>query len=167
MPRPRAKFRLTGRTSLIFACGLWRRGESFAGAGSAYPLARRQPPLSASAVVSHLVHAGALVAFASWTGHIAGAANRHVYFGGLGYFSSSDGRYLLRSHRRPARSAALAPLISSAAIISLIFLQAEAKRAADPLAYLALVVGILALRLICTASRGGTGLKTPRRQTRP
>jgi DMSO/TMAO reductase YedYZ heme-binding membrane subunit len=154
----RALIRLTGRTSLIFFCltfGSSALARLWPGPLTAWLVANRRQ-LGLSFVVSHLIHAAALYAFARLdpTG-FAGATNVAMFIGGgLGY-----GFVLLMGATSFDRTAALlGPRrwrllhLVSGYYLSLIFLQAEAKRAADPAhwPYLGLVVGVLTLRL-CTS----------------
>jgi DMSO/TMAO reductase YedYZ heme-binding membrane subunit len=152
----RALVRLTGRTSLIFFClafGAAAIGRLMPGPLSAWLVANRRY-LGLSFVVSHLIHAGALVAFARLDPALfAEATNPAMFvFGGLGYafvvlmgVTSFDRTAALLG---PGRWRLLH--LTGGYYLALIFLQAEAKRAADPAhwPYLALVVGVLALRLI-------------------
>ena len=152
----RSLIRLTGRTSLIFFClafGAAALAWIWASPLSAWLVANRRY-LGLSFVVSHLIHAGALYAFARLgPAAFAEATNPAMFiFGGLGYVF-----VLLMGATSFDRTAALlGPRrwrllhLTGGYYLSLIFLQAEAKRAADPAhwPYLALVVGVLALRLI-------------------
>jgi DMSO/TMAO reductase YedYZ heme-binding membrane subunit len=163
----RALIRLTGRTSLIFFC-LTFGAASFArvmpGPLTSWLAANRRY-LGLSFVVSHLIHAGALFAFARLDpAQFATATNPAMFIGGgLGYVF-----VLLMGATSFDRTAALlGPRhwrwlhLVGGYYLSLIFLQAEAKRAADPShwPYLGLVVGVLALRIFAGrfARRGLTG----------
>ena len=152
----RALIRLTGRTSLVFFClafGAASLARVMPGPLTAW-LAVNRRYLGLSFVVSHLIHAAALVAFARLdAGQFAAATNPAMFIGGgLGYVfvllmgaTSFDRTAALLGPRRWR----LLHLVGGY-YLSLIFLQAEAKRAADPAhwPYLALILGVLALRLL-------------------
>ena len=152
----RALIRLTGRTSLVFFClafgaaslAMVMRGPLTGG------LAANRRYLGLSFVVSHLIHAGALFAFARLDpAQFAAATNPAMFIGGgLGYVfvllmgaTSFDRTAALLGPRRWR----LLHLVGGY-YLSLVFLQAEAKRAADPAhwPYLGLAVGVLALRIL-------------------
>jgi sulfoxide reductase heme-binding subunit YedZ len=152
----RLLIRLTGRTSLIFFCLAF----------SAAALARIAPSratvwlranrryLGLGFVVSHLVHAALLAAF--WridTAAFATATNPAMFvFGGIGYVFV----LLMGATSFDASAAWLGPRawrmlhLVGGYYLSLIFLQAEAKRAADPFhwPFLAIVIAMLFARLV-------------------
>lgn len=151
----RALVRLTGRTSLVFfslAFGASSLARVIPGAFSAWLMANRRY-VGLSFVVSHLLHAGALFAFARLDpGQFAAATNPLMFIGGgLGYVFV----LLMGATSFDRTAAVLGPRrwrllhLFGGYYLSLIFLQAEAKRAADPAhwPYLGLIVGMLALRL--------------------
>ena len=151
----RTLIRLTGRTSLVFFClafGAASLAKVLPGPLTAWLVANRRY-LGLSFVVSHLIHAGALAAFARLdAGQFAAATNPIMFIGGgLGYVfvllmgaTSFDRTAALLGPRRWR----LLHLVGGY-YLSLIFLQTEAKRAADPThwPYLGLIVGVLALRI--------------------
>jgi hypothetical protein len=163
----RALVRLTGRTSLVFFClafGAASLARVMPGPLTAWLAANRRY-LGLSFVVSHLIHAGALIAFARLDqAQFATATNPAMFIGGgLGYAfvllmgaTSFDRTAALLGPRRWR----LLHLVGGY-YLSLVFLQAEAKRAADPghWPYLGLVVGVLALRIFAGryARRGLAG----------
>jgi DMSO/TMAO reductase YedYZ heme-binding membrane subunit len=165
----RALIRLTGRTSLIFFClafGASALARLWPGPLTAWLAANRRQ-LGLSFVVSHLIHAAALYAFARLDpAGFAGATNPAMFIGGgLGYVfvllmgaTSFDRTAALLGPRRWR----LLHLVGGY-YLSLIFLQAEAKRAADPAhwPYLALVIAVLALRM--WASRFARNARRARR----
>jgi DMSO/TMAO reductase YedYZ heme-binding membrane subunit len=164
----RALIRLTGRTSLIFFClafGASALARLWPGPLTAWLAANRRQ-LGLTFVVSHLIHAGALYAFARLDpAAFAGATNVAMFIGGgLGYFfvllmgaTSFDRTAALFGPRRWR----LLHLVGGY-YLSLIFLQAEARRAADPAhwPYLALVLAMLAVRLVA-GRRARRGSATP------
>lgn len=151
----RSLVRLTGRTSLVFFClafGAASLARVMPGPLTAWLTANRRY-LGLSFVVSHLIHAGALIAFARLDqAQFATATNPAMFIGGgLGYVF-----VLLMGATSFDRTAALlGPRrwrllhLAGGYYLSLIFLQAEAKRAADPSHWpcLGLIVGVLALRI--------------------
>jgi DMSO/TMAO reductase YedYZ heme-binding membrane subunit len=159
--------RLTGRTSLVFFClafGAAALARVMPGPLTAWLTANRRY-LGLSFVVSHLIHAGALFAFARLDpAQFSGATNPAMFIGGgLGYLfvllmgaTSFDRTAALLGPRRWR----LLHLIGGY-YLSVIFLQTEAKRTADPShwPYLGLVVAVLALRIFAGrfARRGLAG----------
>lgn len=161
----RALIRLTGRTSLVFFClafGAASLARMMPGPLTAWLAANRRY-LGLSFVVSHLIHAGALFAFARLDPAQFAAATNPLMFigGGLGYVfvllmgaTSFDRTAALLGPRRWR----LLHLVGGY-YLSLVFLQAEAKRAADPAhwPYLGLIVGVLALRVFARRARAVRG----------
>ena len=154
----RLLIRLTGRTSLVFFClafGAAPLARAVPGPLAFWLVANRRY-LGLSFVVSHLVHAGALFAFARLDpAQFAAATNPAMFIGGgLGYVfvllmgaTSFDRTAALLGPRRWR----LLHLVGGY-YLSLVFLQAEAKRAADPghWPWLVMIVGVLALRILAT-----------------
>jgi DMSO/TMAO reductase YedYZ heme-binding membrane subunit len=158
----RALIRLTGRTSLVFFClafGAAALARVMPGPLTAWLAANRRY-LGLSFVVSHLIHAAALIAFARLDATQFAAATNPAMFigGGLGYLfvllmgaTSFDRTAALLGPRRWR----LLHLVGGY-YLSLIFVQAEAKRAADPAhwPWLGLVLGMLALRVFARRFAG-------------
>jgi methionine sulfoxide reductase heme-binding subunit len=154
----RALIRLTGRTSLVFFClafGASSLARVMPGPLTVWLAANRRY-LGLSFVVSHLIHAGALFAFARLDPAQFAAATNPIMFigGGLGYLfvllmgiTSFDRTAAVLGRRRWR----LLHLVGGY-YLSLVFLQTEAKRAADPShwPWLGLVVGVLALRIFAS-----------------
>lgn len=159
----RSLIRLTGRISLVFfglAFGAAAMARAMPGTLTAWLVTNRRY-LGLSFVFSHLIHAGALIAFARLDPpHFATATNPAMFIGGgIGYAF-----VLLMGATSFNRTAAwLGPRrwrllhLVGGYYLALVFLQAEAKRAADPShwPYLALIVGVLALRLLTGPFAGG------------
>ena len=157
----RSLIRLTGRTSLVFFClafGAASLARTVPGPLTTWLVANRRY-LGLSFVVSHLIHAAALIAFARLDpAQFAAATNPAMFIGGgLGYVF-----VLLMGATSFDRTAAwLGPRrwrllhLVGGYYLALVFLQAEAKRAADPMhwPYLGLIVGMLALRLFVRSTR--------------
>lgn len=151
----RSLVRLTGRTSLVFFClafGAASLARVAPGPLTAWLAANRRY-LGLTFVVSHLLHAGALFAFARLDpAQFATATNPLMFIGGgLGYVFM----LLMGATSFDRTAAILGPRrwrllhLVGGYYLTLTFVQAEAKRAMDPAhwPWLGLVIGMLALRI--------------------